>query len=104
MYLDQTLNPQVTALSQDKNENFRREEKFRKKVCVWGFTVIQKLKMLPTVEYCTIYITVHTAYIVPSFSIKITSFNVLLRGTGYKGLSLASYRLKMLAYLIKFIL
>lgn len=40
--------------------------------------------MLQTVEYCTINITVHTVDIVPSFSIKITSFNVLLRGTGYK--------------------
>lgn len=68
-------------------KTFGEKKNFVKKVCVWGFTVIQKLKMLPTVEYCTIYITVHTAYIVPSFSIKITSFNVLLRGTGYIGLS-----------------
>lgn len=37
MYLDQTLNPQVTALSQDKNENFRREEKFCKKSLCLGF-------------------------------------------------------------------
>jgi hypothetical protein len=47
-------------LFKDKNENFWKEEKFRKKVCVWGFTVLQKFKMLQTVEYCTIHITVHT--------------------------------------------
>ena len=69
---------------QDKNANFWKEEKFRKKVCVWGFTVIQKFKMLQTVEYCTFYITVHTVDIVPSFSIKITSFNVLEVRAGYE--------------------
>ena len=93
---------------QDKNANFWKEEKFRKKVCVWGFTVIQKFKMLQTVEYCTIYITVHTADIVPSFSIKITSFNVLevLAGLRKDYLALIVFRivilnqLKCLDYLI----